>query len=372
MRLLFMIPRLTYSGAPKIMAWIANQMANKNCEVIIVSMYESTYNQTLNEKVVHIQLNYKQSKYWLYRNTIGMYKVIKKYRQQVKKYKPDLILSFLDSVSYYYILLNKFFLHNKIIASERVDPYSRSGWRAKICFNIMNLCNYMVFQTEDAKKYFGIKFENKSCVIPNPVILNDSIVKASKRREKIKLDTNINKISFVGRLSIKQKRQDVMINAINELKNRNIKCKLYIYGSGADEKLIKKIIKETKTEDYIILMGKKDNIPEEICDSTCFVLTSDYEGIPNSLIEAMSIGIPSISTNCSPGGAKLLINNNHNGFLVERGNYIEIANKIEWIIKNPKEAKKIGEKGKDILNKFSEENISNMWFNTFCDVCKKK
>ena len=50
MRLLFMIPRLTYSGAPKIMAWIANQMANKNCEVIIVSMYESTYNQTLNEK----------------------------------------------------------------------------------------------------------------------------------------------------------------------------------------------------------------------------------------------------------------------------------------------------------------------------------
>lgn len=76
-------------------------------------------------------------------------------------------------------------------------------------------------------------------------------------------------------------------------------------------------------------MGKLQMFWKKMSDSKMYVLSSDFEGIPNSLLEAMSIGMPVVSTDCSPGGARLLIENGVNGLLVKTGNSGELASAME-------------------------------------------
>lgn len=359
MKLLFMIPRLSYSGAPKMMAWVSNKMCELGYEVQFVSIYDSKNQQLLNKKIKYIQLNNKQSTNWVYRNTIGMIKSIISYRKIVKEYRPDVIISFLDSVSYAYIFLNHIFWKDKILVSERVDPFSRKGWRAKLCFYIMGLGDHIVFQTEEARNFFGHKFDMKSSVICNPVILNNSIDEIIKSRKAEKEPSK--DIALVGRISIEQKRQDIAIKAMKEVINEYPDYKLNIFGSGPDEEKVRQMIAEFNLNESVILKGQKDNIPKLISNYTCFILTSDFEGIPNALIEAMSIGLPCISTDCSPGGAKMLIDNGINGFLVEKGNYKELSEKIKRVIENKEESRKIGLNAIKISSKFSEEKIAKLW-----------
>ena len=360
MKLLFMIPRLSYTGAPKMMAWVANEMCSFGHEVKIVSMYKSENQQSLNKKINFVSLSHKQSKNWLYRNTIGMLKVIRNYRKEVKDFKPDVIISFLDSVSYFYIFLNHFFWHEKILVSERVDPYSRHGLRAKVCFKILSLGDYVVFQTDGAKNFFGHKYDKNSMVIGNPVVLNESSIKAISIKNSKNFKRN-KVISVVGRLSLIQKRQDIAIQAFSVFKKSHADYKLHIYGSGNDEQSIRSFVEKYDLNDDVVFLGQQDNIPEKIVNSACFILTSDFEGIPNALIEAMSIGIPSISTDCSPGGAKLLINDGVNGFLVKKGDFQAIADKLSWIVENQDKSEKIGREAMKIAQTFSEKEISIQW-----------
>ena len=92
-----------------------------------------------------------------------------------------------------------------------------------------------------------------------------------------------------------------------------------------------------------------------------FVLSSDYEGIPNALLEAMSIGVPCISTDCSPGGAAMLIQNKKNGLLVSRNNANALADAMEYIICHPVEAELMGKNGMYVCDAFSEKTISEKW-----------
>lgn len=145
------------------------------------------------------------------------------------------------------------------------------------------------------------------------------------------------------------------------LKSHGMKVRLNIYGDGPDKQKIQKLIEDESLENYVHLMGQQDKIPLKIYDSDCFVLSSDYEGIPNALAEAMSIGIPCISTDCSPGGAKLLIRDGKNGFLVDRGDYGAIAEKVIWMKEHPRQNRMIGEKATKVAEQFSEENVLNIW-----------
>ena len=74
-----------------------------------------------------------------------------------------------------------------------------------------------------------------------------------------------------------------------------------------------------------------------------------------------SIGLPCISTDCRPGGARLLINDGINGFIVPQGDSNAIAEKMKWFMQHPVEADKMGLEGTKIKNTFSEEIITNQW-----------
>lgn len=373
MKILFMIPALSYSGAPKMLSWIANQMAEKDHEVSIVSFFSDIAEHDLNERIKLHCLSINQSKSRIVRNTFGMFKTIRTLHKYVKSYNPDLILAFSNSVSFVYLAYNKIFERRKIIISERADPYQYKGILAKSRIHFMKKASASVFQTDGAREYFKkySKIYENSTVIPNPVFLKDDI-QQNLNDYKVTFAERDNRIVTVGRLSLKQKRQDVLIDAFEKVHKIHPELKLVIYGDGESKQSIEDIIKFKNLEDSVILAGKTLTVEKEIYNAKAFVLSSDFEGIPNSLIEALALGVPSVATDCSPGGARLLIKDGENGFLVDCGNSNALAEKLLELVENEEISNKFSQNAPKIINEFSEEKIASMWENYFIKTINSK
>ena len=359
MKIVFVIPRLKYSGAPKMMAWIAKQMGERGHNVKFVALFSGKKERKLGKNVEFYWLGVKQSKSRFIRNTFGMLNVLLKLNNYVKEEKPDVLVSFLDSVGYMYLPIAR--KKCKVVISERVDPRNRRGLLGKIKIWLMKFADLTVFQTDGAREFFRGKYDiyEKSVVIPNPVVITDEI---KALRDKIPtFEERDNRIVTVGRLSLKQKRQDILIKAFDIVHKKHPELQLVIYGDGEDRDKIQEIITQMGLNNCVTLAGKVLGVEKEILNAKAFVLTSDYEGIPNALIEALSVGVPCVSTDCSPGGAKLLIDDGENGFLVSCGDAEQIARKTLEIIKSKDISEKFSKIGIVITEEFSETKIADMW-----------
>ena len=160
---------------------------------------------------------------------------------------------------------------------------------------------------------------------------------------------------------IKQKRQDILLEAFSIVHKKYPEYKLHIYGDGPDYKLLKAYINKLGLDSSVTLFGCVKCVQQKLKDDGVFVLTSDYEGVPNALLEAMAIGMPCISTKCSPGGAEMLIQNNKNGYLIECGNINDIADCISSFIDNKELAQALGKEARISIRKFDPQIIINNW-----------
>jgi glycosyltransferase involved in cell wall biosynthesis len=320
------------------------------------------------ENVTIHSLNIVQSHSRLVRNTTGMIKTIKALHKTVRQVKPDVFVSFLDSVGCVYVPIGSALTKSKFVVSERVDPYSYGGKKAKVRFSFIKKADGVVFQTAGAQEFFKDykKIYDHSTVIPNPVVLGENVMAMQKmipdflEREK--------KIVTLGRLSLTQKRQDVLLDAFKIFHQGFPDYQLVIYGEGEHRAQIQKMIEDRNLTDSVFLAGRTEHAEEAIFHAAAFVLSSDFEGIPNALIEAMSIGVPSVSTDCSPGGAALLIRDGENGFLVPRGDAKAIAEKLSVLVDDAEIATRFSRNSLLIAEEFSEEIIADKWETFFKNI----
>ena len=345
MKILMLIKQLHYSGAPKMFLWVANALAERGLDVTVLT-YMKSYGATPPNIVKWENLEYLENK-----NIYHKYKAI---RKCIKQASPDLCISFLLDAN----ILNIFaclHLKTKSIVCERNDPFKPGYYKLKLLKPFFALADGAVFQLEDVAKYYN-NIKGATAVIPNPVKeLPDVTLKPIEERDNI--------IVSIGRLDIFQKRQDVLIKAFHLFHQKHQAYKLFLFGDGTDKDVcqIKKLISQYRLEDSVILKGVTNEPIKELSHSKFYVFTSDFEGIPNSLVEAMSIGLPCISTDCSPGGARLLINDGENGFLVPKGDYKAVADRMCTLIENPNIAETMGTKATDIIHRFNGDAICNMW-----------
>lgn len=347
-RILFITSELVYGGAEKMTAFLINSLSEEGYSVVVYSYEGKESNYSLDSRVEFIAEENIFANYFT-RRFIQVLQV----RKKVKEINPDVVISFLTNQNVFSIIGTRF-TKIPVIISERGDPNINVSILARLKYKFYNFAEGLVFQTEDAKRYFNKRIQNKSVVIPNPVTSQGSYQPVNFTQRK-------NEIAYVARFEIKQKRQDLMIKAFKKVADKYDDLKLTFYGDGPDMLIIKNMVEEYNLTDKVDFLGKVDEIPNTIRDSKMFVLTSDYEGIPNALIEAMSVGLPVIATDCSPGGAKLLINNKQNGILVSRGDSSEIAEAITYFLENPEIAEKYGNEAVKIKDTFSPQKIINSW-----------
>jgi glycosyltransferase involved in cell wall biosynthesis len=304
--------------------------------------------------VKHIHKKWEEegkSKTTILRTVINLHKFI-------KENKYDVAVAFL-SPSQLRLALACQGTKTKLLFSQRGDPYhssQRKGLLNTITNKAFLFADYYVFQTIGARDYYGSRIRDRSTIIPNPV------VKIRANTEQIIRDK---RIVNVARLDIYQKRQDLLIQAFLESKLAEKDYTLHFYGDGPDED---KLRLKAEYDKSIIFHGAIHNVIDEIKTASMFVLTSDFEGIPNALIEAMEIGIPCISTKCSPGGAELLINHMYNGLLVDCGDVEGILTAMIMYADNPALASEMGERAKGITDVFSEDKIMPMWLDLFSKI----
>ena len=356
MKILFVISSVAIEGggASKMLVWVANQFAKKGWNVTIYT--HKTQNGPLfdlDSSIEVISTEPVRGK--------SLFYPIPCIRGLIKKLKPNCIVSFMQD-SNLYCILAKLGTKIPVIACERNDPFLDSFWKNRIAQRIIKYANSSTYQLQEISNYYSWVTHPKY-IIPNPVA--ESKHKVTKcfmeRRDEI---------CNYARLDIVQKRQDVLIRAFALVTLKHPEMTLVLYGEGKDRKKLEKLVLELNLEKKVIFKGMVESPVQYCIESKLFVLSSDYEGISNSLTEAMAAGLTVISTDTSPGGSRFLINDGENGVLVQRGNIYQLAEKICFCLENPDLCDKMSKEATQIVNTFSETNIFSLWENIVNETIK--
>lgn len=277
-------------------------------------------------------------------------------RKEIKRISPSIVCCFGTEQAVMVAIAMIGMDNIKLIQCDRTDPYtSPLLWipLKKWAFARADKC---VFQLEKQGKWYGSKIMSRSVVIPNPFIPTGNIINFEGKRKKT--------IVSVGRF-VYEKRFEILISAFDKVHIKHPEYKLIIYGDGPYREKYESIIDEYKLQEFVEMPGYTNDTMNSIRDAGIFVLSSLYEGIPNSLIEALALGIPTVSTDCTPGGPDYLTDHGRRGLLVPVDDVNLMAVSICSIIENPQLASELSLKGKEIIPLLDKKRISNSWINIF-------
>lgn len=336
------------------MACVANSMSERGHSVSIINYnsiaYVNSYQQSINESI----------KIFTYSKQLTgikqrLNKILFTY-QIVKRCRPCILVCFTAFPSFVGRIVG-FILKTPSIMSERGNPYitiNKKNIHSRLELFVINHSNGAVFQIEGAAKFYSKKLQAKAEIIPNPIIINTLI-------DPILIENREKSIVSVGRFDNFQKRYDIMIKAFSIFVRKHSEYILKLYGEGPDEEKIKQWAFEENIQDKVIFMGLSKNPIKDICRDGIFLITSDYEGISNSLLEAMAAGLPCVSTDSFPGGARMLIDNKVNGILCPIGNPYAIAEAMSEFVENPQLAHSCGQNAKNVITRFDKKQIMDRW-----------
>ncbi len=290
--------------------------------------------------------------------------IIGQLRAKINEQKPDIVLSMGVPLSIYTVPACSR-TGVKHIISERNDPKHFAGKKiVKFVSRLfMKTASAFVFQTIDAQEFYGSKLAKRSKVIPNPLFNTEKMPKKPFDGERNKT------IVTVGRLN-SQKNQKMLIGSFAEICEKYPDYKLIIWGEGPEKDALRSLSESLGVADKVALPGATREVLNEIYKDSLFILSSDFEGMPNALMEAMALGLPCISTDCPCGGPRALIKNNKNGILIGVNDKKALTQSITYMLDNPETAKAMGHKAFKIREDYSLNRICTMWYEYFKEVVK--
>lgn len=360
-RILFITSSISFGGAEKILCFVAESLAARGYQVTIVNL-STTQNVTDYERSIKGVEVIKLDEIPVGKNK-NIYR-ISKICEIAKKLKSDIVIGFTQFPNMYATIAGKL-LHIPSVMSERGDPARTitDSLKDKIATFIINHSDGGVFQTDGAKAFYGKGLQKRGLVIPNPIFINGDVPNVDfAKREKT--------IVSVGRLDNEQKRLDVMLKSFSIFSKKHPEYILKLYGRGTDENDVKQWCVHLGIEDKVHFMGLTVQPMQDIATDGIFLITSDYEGISNALLEAMAVGLPCVSTDHTPGGARLLIQDHENGLLAPIGDAESLAKAMCEFADDPVLAEKCGNNARDVVSRFDSSRIINMWENYINHVCR--
>lgn len=351
-KIVLYIDTMCYGGAQRVMANLTEYFIKRGIDVVLVNDFKlptETKQYIVNEKVKRYYLRDSLYGNLVIKNFERMYAL----RRIIKNEMPDIVLSFLGRPNKR-MLLSTIGLKTKKIVSVRNDPYREYGstkTKKMIAGLLFLLADGYVFQTTDAMEYFNKSVMRKATIILNPVA--DSFFEVERKKE-------IHDIITVGRLS-KQKNQRMLIDAYAQLVNTFPDEKLIIYGRGELQQELDSRICELNLKGKVVLAGESSNIPEVLSSAKLFVLSSDYEGMPNALMEALTVGVPCIAADCPCGGPRELIENNVNGLIFPCGDVESLVIAMKKVLQSSEYADSLSKKAQESAQKYKEGIVCTNW-----------
>lgn len=358
MKLVFVAYLHGYGGAEKQIILLANEMKKRGHDVTIISLVENNICFEIENGIRTIFIKDFGK---------GIFAKINRYlnfKKILKKVNPDATINFWFQSAFFTAFIPSKNTGIKIY-SERGNPDDKEykGINSILRRIAFKRLDGFVFQTEKAKEYFKLGIQEKSVVIHNPILI--------KEKDYTLPNVRKNTIITIGRLH-EQKNQIFLIETFKEFSKTHENYTLEIYGDGELKSYLKDRCKELGIEKKVKFMGNQKNIFDKIVNSKMFILTSKYEGMPNALLEAMALGIPSVSSNYElKDSVYEFVDNEVNGFVYENDNMQSLLKIMNKICDDNELVKSMESQSKKISEKNSKELIYSKWENYILSKLKK-
>lgn len=354
-KILFHHNCLEQGGAERVISNLSNQLVKEGYDVVVATEWEGEVEFKLDSRVrrIHVGLGKEDA------NKSRIAKVIirlKNLGRLLRQEKPDVAIGFTRK-PLYRLLAAALGTKIPVIIAVRTDPqghYDRITDR--ICIPLLfPRADGAVFQTNGQQEFFPKYVQRKSTIILNPV--NDKYLNAKIPEKKEKT------IVHSGRL-VDFKNQAMLIRAFLKVKAKHPEYSLLIYGPDSfdgTKELLESIISENGAEEYIKLMGGSDELEILLPKGEIYAFSSDWEGLPNALLEAMCLKMPIVATDCPCGGPRTVMKDGVDGILVPINNEDAFADALCTLIENRDMAERMGENAGRISELINGESIMNQW-----------
>lgn len=343
--------------------FISNFLGNGGAARVITVLAESLYQKGYNVSIIAFPFSgqeYPKSDHITYKildlgNSNGLaskFKRISLIRRELKKYNQATVISFEYFINMMTVVAN-IGLKHKLIISERNDPAHKGGnFPNKQLRNILyRKADCLVCQTPDAKAYFPKSIQNKTVVIPNPIKADLPAPWNGKREKEIVNFCRLNP----------QKNLKLLIDSFGDFSKKFDDYVLKIYGDGNLRDELEDYVLSKNMKDKIMILPAVSDIHERVKKAAMFVSSSDYEGLSNSMLEAMALGIPTICTDCPCGGAAMIIDNEKNGLLVPVGNKAAMIDAMKRVAGDQELASQLSDEGVKIRTQLAADKIVEQW-----------
>lgn len=364
-KIMFHLNSLGKGGAERVVSLLANEFVKNGVEVVIATEWYSEEEYDLEPQVKRIHAGLSEAEERASRIAKQWFRV-KNLRKVLLQEKPDVLISFCVKANYRAMMASTG-TRIPVIVSVRNDPKIDYVGKANSLMNklFLNRATGCVFQTEEAREFFDEVLQKKSIIICNPV--NEKYLKAEQK-------TAAKKIVCVGRL-VAQKNQMLLVNAFEIILEKYPEYHLYLYGDGSDDECKDELIRYVAANELkgnIHFMGLSSTLESDMADAAMFVLPSNYEGMPNALMEAMALGLPVISTDCPCGGSRYWIESGVTGQLVPVKDVDAMAKAIEFYIQNSEKADEMGTNARARLQEATMDKVFEQWNSYISKVLMQK
>lgn len=350
-----MIDKWVYGGREKVVENLARYIKREEfyIEVLVLENIAEKLDNTRQKKLIP-NINFYFIKY---KNRINLlFSLINFF----KKNKYDIILTtiFPSFVLFFYIAKKIASLNSKIIISIHGFFKVKNPLSKILTPYIFKKSSLVITVSKGLEKYVEEKFKvskEKVITIYSPIFSKENFNISFPTPPEYKKFKNYQKIITIARLDLKSKDFKTLFKAFKLVKEKVKKIKLFILGDGPDYENIKKLAEQLNILKDIIFLGAKDNPFWYLKYSDVFVLSSFYEGLPVTILEAFICRCLVVATDC-PFGPREILGKSKNGLLVPCNDFRAMADSIFEILRNKKLKNFFFKNNKKTLENFDIQN----------------
>ena len=346
------ISSMRKGGAERVIANLAQYLDEKGYHVVLVTTHKVEIEYEVPETVKRILSEPDECELQggRIRNFLTRFR---KLRRIWKEEKPDVIVSFIGKNNIMAILTS-LGMGIPVAVSVRGEPGEEyyNGLLRFLARNLFRLADGVILQTKRCMEFFPKGVRKKAIILKNPV--NPVFFREPYRGEREKT------IVAVGRVD-ENKNHEMLIRAFAGIADEFPEYRLIIYGDGDKRSDLLELTRELKLEDRISLPGNIDNVADAIYKTRVFVLSSNTEGMPNTLIEAMISGLTVVSTDCPCGGPAELIVHGVNGLLSPVKDVNAMKENLQYVLNDLHRADEMAHKASKTSDIYDVNKVYLEW-----------